>query len=411
MTTELIDQRELTPDEDRQRRERFPAGAAVTFDDLQVAGRETVIDELRDREPVSWVPALGGWLVTSRVAARETLSAGVAVTVEANQNLVRASLGRMMLTVDGAEHDRMRKPLEGPFRVSTVEGTFGGVIAALVDELLDDLVSQQGVEFEFGETFAAPFAVRMAGQALGLPLTDVRRISGFYSAFAGAMVYDGDPEPQRLADRARDELNELLHGELEVSRDTPTRSLTSMLAFESQGLTDDEIVAQLRVVMFGAIETIQASVMSTLLLLLQHEDQLAAGKADPSLLIRAGEEARRLIPPVAFVERWTRDSVTIEGVDIPANEFVGVSVLGANRDPATFVSPLEFDVHRRNSSKALSFSFGPHACLGLHMARLQTTIALRRILERLSGLELVSFDAPAGFAFRRPATMHLGWNR
>lgn len=406
----LVDQRTLTATEAAQRAERFPVGAAVAFADLEQAGREHVIDQLRETEPVTWLPALGGWLVTGHAPAREALSARTATTVEAEQNLVRHSLGTMMLTVDGEEQKRMRKPLEAPFRVQTVADRFAPAIRDLVDELLDRMVAEPSGEAELGRAFAAPYAVRMAGRALGLALHDVDRIDGFYAAFAGAMVYDGDPEPQRRADAARAELDELLHAELARSRRHPGDSLTSALAHDSQGLTDDEVVAQLRVVMFGAIETIQASVMSTLLLLLQHPDQCAEVVADPGLLDAAGEEARRVIPPVAFVERWTRQPVTLGGVEIPSAEFVGVSVVGANRDPAVFDDPLAFRVRRPNAQRSLSFSYGPHACLGLHLARLQTSLAVGGILARLPGLSLASFDPPEGFAFRRPATLTVRWS-
>jgi cytochrome P450 len=225
------------------------------------------------------------------------------------------------------------------------------------------------------------------------------------------MVYDGNPEPQRQAARAREHLNLILHRELDRSRQQSSRSITSLVAGSDAGITDDEIVAQLRVIMFGAIETIQASIMNTLLLLLRHPEQMAAVRDDLALLTGAGEEARRLIPPVSFAERWTREAMAVDGVTIPAGEFVGVSILAANRDPEVFEDPLRFDVRRKNSSRALTFSFGPHACLGLHVARLETRIALEEILDGLPGLRLADHASPGGFAFRRPAAMVLAWHR
>lgn len=403
----LVQQVEVDAVTEAQRRERFPFGAGISFDDLEQAGRESALDALRAAEPVSWVPALGGWLVTGRQPARELLTDPEA-TVEAHQNLVRASLGQMMLTTDGAEHARLRKPFEPPFRISTVEASFAEVIAAEATGLLDDMISTG--EGELGEQFAAPFAVRMAARLLGISLDDVALINDFYSAFAAAMVYDGDVEPGRRADEARAALNAILHTEVQRSREAGGGSITALVAGDSLDLDDDEIVAQLRVVMFGAIETVQASIMNTLLLLLENPEQLEAVREDLSLLTSAGEEARRLIPPVSFVERWTRSDIELGGVDIPAREFVGVSVLAANRDPDTFVDPLRFDVHRANSARALTFSFGQHACLGLHVARLETRIALGSILGRLRGLRLVSYDPPGGFAFRRPQTLRLAWD-
>ena len=136
----MLQQVQITPEEDAARRERFPVGAAIEFADLEEAGREEALDRLREAEPVSWVPALGGWLVTGHAEARQMLSPRAGMTVEAEENLVRASLGRMMLTTDGDEHTRLRSPFERPFRMREVGELFGGAIAAEADGLLDGLV-------------------------------------------------------------------------------------------------------------------------------------------------------------------------------------------------------------------------------------------------------------------------------
>jgi cytochrome P450 len=160
--------------------------------------------------------------------------------------------------------------------------------------------------------------------------------------------------------------------------------------------------------MFGGIETIQSGIMNTVLLLLRDPGQLAAVRADRDLLEGAIEESLRLIPPVSFIERWTPGDVAIGGVEIGTGEFVGVSVLGANRDPAVFDQPLRYDISRENARRHLSLSFGEHFCLGAHLARLELRAALERIVE-LPGLTLVAVEEPAGFAFRRPPTLHLAW--
>jgi cytochrome P450 len=250
----------------------------------------------------------------------------------------------------------------------------------------------------------------MAGRMLGLSLGDAARIDAFYDAFAGAMTYDGDPEPQRLADAARDDLNAILHAELERCRTEPDASITSQVANDpAAGLADAEIAAQLRVIMFGAIETIRGAVMNTMLLLLRHPDALARARADRAALAGAVDEALRMIPPVAFMERWTHAPIDIGGVPIGAGEFVGVSVIAANRDPAVFADPLRFDPARGNARHALSFSFGEHHCLGAHLARLETVTAVGCLLEALPGVELIDVDEPSGFAFRRPQRLRLAW--
>jgi cytochrome P450 len=408
--TELVPQVELTEAEEAERRQRFPAGAALEFADLEEQRRAAALDRLREVEPVSWVPALGGWLVTSYPLARSILARTGDFTVWAEPNLVRASLGVMMLTSDPPEHERQRQPFDEPFRMRAVRERFEARISARVEQLLDELEPRGSCELVVD--FAAPFAIGVAGDILGLSLDDVPKIQGFYEAFADAMTYDGDPEPQRRADAARAAFNEILLGELARARRQPDGSITSAVVREpATELTDDEIVAQLRVILFGAIETVESMVTNAVLLLLQHPAALAVVRSDSNLIANAVEEAMRLIPPVAFIERWTATSTTIGDVELQRGEFVGISTLAAGRDPEVFEDALRFDVHRENARHHLAFSFGVHHCLGFNMARVQGPLAVRAILERLPGLRLAESPEPHGFAFRRPAELHLTWSR
>jgi cytochrome P450 len=407
-TAELVPQVVLSDEEEARRRERFPVGAAIEFADLEEHGRIAALDRLREAEPVSWVPALGGWLVTAYPPARSVLARTADFTVWAEPNLVRASLGVMMLTSDSPEHERQRLPFDEPFRRRAVHERFEERVAARVDGMLAAFAPKGSCELVVD--FAAPFAIAVAGDILGLSLDDVPKIDGFYEAFAGAMVYDGDPEPQRRADAARAELNEILHRELARVRSEPDGSITAVVATEAGGLADDEIVAQLRVILFGAIETVESMVANAVYLLLLHPDELAAVRADPGLVANAVEEGMRLIPPVAFIERWSARPIELGGVELGRGEFVGVSTLAAGRDPDVFEEPDRFDVRRANARHHLAFSFGIHHCLGFNMARLQGPIAVRAILERLDGLALVDPPEPHGFAFRRPSELRLRWS-
>src|SRR6187402_2016049 len=100
MPSDLVAQVAVDDAEDARRRARFPGGAALTFDDLVEHARTPTLAALAATEPVTWAPAMGGWLVTGRAPARDVLGSGPRFTVLAEPNLVRASLGRMMLTTD-----------------------------------------------------------------------------------------------------------------------------------------------------------------------------------------------------------------------------------------------------------------------------------------------------------------------
>lgn len=406
----LVAQVALDAVADAERRRRFPVGAAIAFADLEEHTRVDALDRLREAEPVSWVPSLGGWLVTAYELGREVLGRQASFSVAAEQNLVRASLGAMMLTTDPPEHDRQRCPFDEPFRVRPVRERFEGPVRRRVDGLLAALAGRG--ECELVADFAAPFAIGVAGDVLGLSLDDVPRIQGFYEAFAGAMVYDGDVVPQRRADAARAELDTILHAELRRVRAAPDGSVTAVVANDpAAGLGDDEIVAQLRVILFGAIETVESMVVNGVLMLLRHPDQLAAVRADPDLAPNAVEEAMRLVPPVAFIERWTKTETLLGAVTLGRGEFVGVSTVAAGRDPVVFPDPTRFDVRRANARHHLAFGVGPHHCLGFNVARMQGAIAVHAVLDGLPGLALETAVEPRGFAFRRPPELRLRWRR
>jgi cytochrome P450 len=404
----LVPQIVVDEAEDGARRKRFPVGATIEFADLELDSRVAALDRLRAAEPISWVPALGGWLVTSHALARELLSRRDHFTVWAEPNLVRASLGVMMLSTDGDEHARQRRPFEEPFGVRPVRERFAEPVRRRVDVLLDELAPHGTCELV--EEFAAPFAIGVAGDVLGLSLDDVARVQEFYEAFAGAMVYDGDPEPQRRADAARAELNAILLAEIERSRRLPDNSVTSAVANDpARGLSDDEIAAQLRVILFGAIETVESTLANAVLLLLQNPGELAIVRTEPDLMGNAIEEGMRLIPPVAFIERWSASGCELGGIALGAGEFLGVSTVAANRDPAVFPAPARFDVRRGNARHHLTLSHGQHHCLGFNLGRMQCQTALSALFERLPGLEIAHAPEPTGFAFRRPATLDLRW--
>ena len=393
----LLEPVAISSSEDRERRARFTHGATFTLEELSSERAPEHLASLRASEPVTWMPELGGWLVSSRELAREVLLPREDVSVESEQNMVRASLGRMMLTVDEPTHERMRGPFDAHFRPRAVRESFEGVCARVARDLLS---AWSPGEVELSVAFARPYAILMAAEVLGIELGDVDAMIETYDAFAAAMEYTGDPEPLERARRAREALDVLLAKSLDGAG--PGTSLSAGLVSDDLALSRAELIDQLRVIMFGSIETIQASVLNTIYLLGRDDvtrRELIERSVDVQSVVN---ESLRLIPPVAFVERWAKDDLEIGGVEVRRGEFIGVSVLGANHDPMVFNSPERFDVHRANAHQSLSFSFGTHHCLGFHLAKLQTNIALEQLMERLGDFTLVEVDEPEGFAFRKP---------
>jgi cytochrome P450 len=393
----------LSREIDEERRERFPLGADLTLDDLGSADLASLTARLRESEPISWVPSLGGWFISSHELARQLLRPRPEFTVLSQQNMVRASLGRMMLTTDGEEHDRLRAPFEEPFRPKDIAQRFSHTIDRLARGLLDQTEGLESIDLD--TDYAAPFAVGMAAELLGLNLGDAGDIADYYEAFADAMQYDENPGRLLRAEEARAALNAILLRSLDQA------DAESFVAAARRQCGDrvslDEFIAQLRVIMFGAIETIRATVLNAVVLC-HHEPAIREQlRRDPSVATTVVAEAQRLVPPVAFVERWARERVTLGAASIEATEFIGVSVVGANRDPLVFPEPDRASLQRDNLTRALTFSFGEHHCLGFHLARLQGARALLAVEERLGEWQLLEAPAAEGFAFRRPAVVRL----
>ena len=198
---------------------------------------------------------------------------------------------------------------------------------------------------------------------------------------------------------------------LERLRREPDGSVLAAVASSGE-LSNEEILAAARVIVFGGVETTAAMLANTLWALLSHPSQLAAVRADPALLPQAIEEALRWEPPVQSCTRFVTRPVVVQGVALSPGEMVQCMVGAANRDPEHFTEPDAFDLRRPNARDHLSFAIGKHFCLGAALARLEGEIGLGILLEQLPGLRLdpTQFSSPRGHEFRSPSTLQVRWD-
>src|ERR671934_2245129 len=119
-----------------RRTARFPIGASVTVEQL-AADPHSHLARLREREPVSWLPALDGWLVTRRDLALQVMRDPDTFTVDDPRFSTGQVVGASMLTLDGDEHRRHRDPFAGPFRLAPVRARFTDAVARETDRLID----------------------------------------------------------------------------------------------------------------------------------------------------------------------------------------------------------------------------------------------------------------------------------
>ena len=385
----------------------FPIGAAVTLAQLE-DDPHPVLARLREHEPVSWLPALGGWLVSRRDLALEVMRDAETYTVEDPRFSTGRVVGPSMLTLEGDAHKRHREPFARPFRLAAVRERFSAPVAEATDRLIDALLPAGTAELR--RELAGPLATAAVTHALGLTGARTADVLRWYDAIVASVteITAGRP-PTEAGRRGFEELRAAI--EPAVDR-APETSLVAAAASDAGGLARGEVVSNAAVLLFGGIETTEGMIANAIAHLLAHRDQLAAVRAEPELLANAIEESLRLEPAAAVIDRYATRDVRLAGASIRARELVVVSIAGANRDPAVFPDPDRFDVRRANAKLHAAFAHGPHVCIGMHLARLEAHTAVARLLERLPGLELDPAHAPAprGLVFRKPDTLRVRWN-
>jgi cytochrome P450 len=173
-------------------------------------------------------------------------------------------------------------------------------------------------------------------------------------------------------------------------RRSPRQDVISDLVtadIDGEKLTDEAIYSFLLLLLPAGAETTYRSSGNLLFLLLTHPEQLEAVTRDRTLLDQAIEEALRLEPPLLFINRTATSDVELSGVTIPAGGDITTCIGSANHDESRWDNPDSFDIFR-TPQQHLAFAFGPHMCIGMHLARLETRVVINAVLDRLSGLRL-----------------------
>jgi cytochrome P450 len=383
---------------------RFPIGGAATLEDLERAPY-ALLARLRAREPVSWVPALEGWLVTSRDLAVRVTRDPRTFTVDDPRFTTGQVVGPSMLTRDGEEHRRHRAPFVGPFRRGEVHARFAQLVATQTERLIDELAPAGRADLRRG--LAAPLAVAVVTRALGIEGADPNAVLRWYEQIVATVTDLTAGRPIGPGGReAYAALSAVIAPALE--RD-PDASLLAAAAGAASGLERERVISNAAVLLFGGIETTEGMIANAIWHLLSHPDQLARVTATPGLLADAIEESLRLEPAAAIVDRYATADIELAGAPIRGGDLVRVSITAANRDPEVFADPDRFDVARSNARRHLAFAHGPHACIAMHLARLETLTALQQVLRRLPALRLDPAHPaePRGLVFRKPPELHV----
>lgn len=388
-------------------------------------------EELRVNDPVHWSDTLRAWILTRY---DDVMNLFRDPRISANRNAVFKHqvqglgpdtledfieiVGKQMLHKDGPEHIRMRRQVNPHFTFQALASWLPAIRNTMRE--LVDRVHHQG-QMDLVAEISYEFPPRVIAELFGLPPEDHAQLLSWAKPIAqlGSLAGGADPVgTARAANKAIVEFARFLTLQAEKRRQAPGHDLISQM-LESQrqdpkGVNIEELVANAILMLIAGHTTTTDQISNLVHDLLTHPEQLQMVRNNPSLLPTAVEESLRFHPAVPFHYRIAAEDIPLRGRTIRKGDVVFFGLAAANRDPQHFHEPDRFDITRdAMAQKHMSFSFGPHHCLGANLARRELEIGLEVLLERMPRLRLDEERPPRqkaeSLVFRGFHSLHLRW--
>ncbi|MBU6316413.1 MAG: cytochrome P450 [Acidobacteria bacterium] len=362
-----------------------------------------VTTRLRRESPVQWVehPDFNPFYVLTKHAdvldvelhPTEFLNAPRAILGNKEADANRAMQGHLvksLVQMDDPEH-RLHRNLTSDWFLPKNLARLDARLQQLADRSVQQMVDAGG-QVDFAAQIAIQYPLYVILAILGLPEDDYPRMLRLTQELFGAEDPDFKRDENALAgiiQTVADFVN-YFDGITADRKANPTEDLASVIA---NGVIDGEPIGhkeQLGYYIIAATaghDTTSNSMSGGLLALIEHPDELARLKADPSLLTTAVDEMIRWTSPVKHFMRTATVDYDIRGTTVTAGQDVLLSYWSANRDEDVFTDPFRFDVGR-SPNKHLAFGFGVHYCLGAMLARMEMKALFGALLPRLEYVEL-----------------------
>ncbi|HSA49087.1 MAG TPA: cytochrome P450 [Yinghuangia sp.] len=375
-----------------------PAPDIYSPDVYAAAPPHALFTELRRTQPVFWqdMPGEPGyWAVLKHADVEyvaqhpELFSAerGGVVLEDLDETRLNALRGTL-LAMDPPRHRAYRKPLVTSFTARVVGG-MEDRIRRITREILARVPADGHVEFVHDVTSGLP--TRVIGELMGLPPEDwayVHRLAERNTGGQDPEVRGTGPDDGPGASSA--EMAAYAIGFAARRRaDAPRADLTTLILeseFDGKPMTDLQFGMFFVQLVTAGNDTTKTMLSAGLHALLTHPEQFAALRADPSLAPGAVEEILRWANPLHYFRRTARRDVELRGARIKAGDKVAMYYTSANRDEDVFADPQAFDIARRPNPH-LSFGFGEHFCLGVHIARLEGRVFFEELLAAFPDIE------------------------
>ncbi len=372
---------------------------------------------LREQHPVSLTPD-GVWRLTRYGDCLRMLRLGSAGMRRTDGTLPGESpetalqeRGQFMLLTDPPKHTRLRKLVSRAFTPRAI-AAWRPRIEAVTDALLDRAEARG--EMDLIADLALPVPATLICEMLGVPVGDRDTFTEWTADVTHGLALRRGKAPPAVVERvekARNGLAGYFNKLIQERRGQVGDDLLSaLIAAEEEGdrLSSEELLVQSIGLLVAGFETTIGLIANGLTTLIRHPDEISRLRAEPQLIESAVEECLRYSGPITWTVRILHEPAEFGGYQLGVNEEVMVGLAAANRDPEHFADPERFDIARYAASPAppphLSFGGGAHLCLGAHLARLESQIAIGRFVGRFTDLELVESKTNWGRSlFRVPA--------
>ena len=344
-------------------------------------------------------------IFSSQLASGTTLTLGYSQEVSIDQ-LFRSALDHMLGT-DDKLHLSMRNPHMKFFTPKYVE-ELRKKVSLKVTELLDGIAPLG--KCNLVDSISSELPIFSLSEILGVPEEDRSKIKEWMTFLEMAQVVGAT----QAAEKNNIELNEdqqasapdpamiamftnIVKEMFDYGRDIllkrrkdPKDDLLSVIAnmeVDGEKLPDEYLDGSWLLIIIAGNETTRNSISGTIKLLTENPDQKEKLINNMELLPNMVNEAIRLISPVIYMRRTTREETLIGDQKIGPQEKVVLYYGAANRDPDVFKNPDAFDIERENAKKHLAFGYGRHLCLGKHMANMQLAEVYKQILARFPDMQ------------------------
>lgn len=321
-----------------------------------------------------------------------------------------------LLVSDDPDHKRYRALVNAVFAQGRI-ANMAPTIERIANDLIDEFIGAG--ECDFVEQFAVLLPTYIIADILGLPRDKYAQVRTWSDGLIRIVSRIGTEE-KLIADAHRVlEMRRFIKATIAARRIEPADDLISLLiAARVEGyepFSDDEIAPSAFEIAVAGNETTRNTLMSGMVQLLRHPDQMQAIIDDPTLMSGAVEELLRYETPATSMWRVAAHDTALGGVAIPKGAALMLRFDAGNRDPAKFDAPEVFDIRRKNAHQQVAFGgFGVHRCLGQMLARKELAIGFGTLLARLKNLRVLEGSDTAywpGLMHRGITSLHLGFDK